>query len=72
MQFKEEKKRFFLGGGAKTNHTMDKLQNDYGIAIWGNPGNLNKMKKAVHATLFHVASSSTNQWHKHCPKGTDS
>ena len=25
------------------------------------------MKKAIHATLFHVASSANNNWHDHCP-----
>ena len=30
------------------------------------------MKKAIHATLFHVASSDKNSWHDHCPDGAKS
>ena len=30
------------------------------------------MKSAVFAALFHVASSTENVWHDHCPKGTSS
>ena len=30
------------------------------------------MKKAIHATLFHVASSNKNNWHTHCPTGVSS
>ena len=31
------------------------------------------MKKAVAASLFHVASSKTNNYHyPHCPEGADS
>ena len=34
--------------------------------------NIEAMQKASHASLFHVASSSTNIWHDHCPKGVNS
>ena len=51
---------------------INRLQNYYGIAIRSNPGNLEGMKKAIHATLFHVASSEKNCWHQHCPDGKDS
>ena len=62
-----------LGGRGKlTNSTIDKLQNYYGIAIRSNANDLEGMKKAVHATLFHVASSTKNNWHTHCPTGKDS
>ena len=57
---------------AKTNGMIDKLQNYYGIAIRSNCGNLGPMKKAIHATLFHCASSENKKWHTHCPKGEDS
>lgn len=30
------------------------------------------MKKAIYATLFHVASSKTQEWHNHCPDGASS
>ena len=30
------------------------------------------MKKAIHASLFHVASSEENNWHDHCPDGKES
>ena len=44
-----------LGKGKLTDHIIDKLQNFYGIAIRQNLGDLQSMKKAVVATLFHVA-----------------
>ena len=62
-----------LGGKGKlTNVIIDKLQNYYGIAVRSNVGNLEGMKAAIHASLFHVASSEKNQWHQHCPDGGDS
>ena len=62
-----------LGGRGKlTNKLIDKLQNYYGIAVRSNVGNLQGMKKAIHASLFHVASSKTNVWHDHCPRGESS
>lgn len=47
-------------------------QNYYGIAIRQNVGDLQSMKKAIHATYLHVASSEKNVWHDHCPKGATS
>ena len=62
-----------LGGKGKlTNASIDRLQNYYGMSIRQNTNNLEAMQKAIHASLFHVASSSTNIWHDHCPKGVDS
>ena len=62
-----------LGGkGMLTNSIIDKLQNYYGISIRSNVGDLQKMKKAIHASLFHVASSEDNAWHDHCPDSKDS
>lgn len=60
------------GKGKLTLNIIDKLQNYYGIAIRTNPGNLKSMKKAVHAALFHVASSKEKNYYVHCPTGTDS
>ena len=46
-----------LGGrGRLTNNIIDKLQNYYGITIGQNSGDLNAMKSATAASLFHVAS----------------
>ena len=60
-----------LGGRGKlTNNMIDRLQNYYGIAVRQNVGDLAGMKKAILATLFHVSSSSKNNWHDHCPTGT--
>ena len=62
-----------LGGRGKlTDRLIDRLQNYYGIVIRSNKGNLQAMKKAVQASLFHVASSAANQWHDHCKTGSDS
>ena len=62
-----------LGGKGKlTDSMIDKLQNYYGIALRSNVGNLENMKKAILASLFHVASSESNSWHNHCPQGKDS
>ena len=63
-----------LGGRGKlTDATTDRLQNYYGIAIRQNKNNLEGMKKAVRATLFHVASNKENNLHyPHCPEGSDS
>ena len=55
-----------------TDAIIDKLQNYYGIAIRSNPGDLKSMKSAIHAGLFHVASSKNNNRHDHCPEGADS
>ena len=62
-----------LGGrGRLTKAIIDKLQNYYGIAVRTNVGNLNGMKKDIHAALFHVASSAKDNYHTHCPNGPDS
>ena len=62
-----------LGGKGKlTNAMIDRLQNYYGIAIRSNIGNKEKTKKAILATLFHCASSKNNNYHVHCPDGSDS
>ena len=62
-----------IGGKGKLTATMiDCLQNYYGIAIRQNVGNKDEMRKAIHASLFHVASSLENNWHTHCPDGPKS
>ena len=42
---------------------IDKLQNYNGIAVRANANDLEGMKKAIRATLFHVSSSDDNQNH---------
>lgn len=62
-----------LGGRGKlTDSLIDKLQNYYGIAIRCNVGNLAGMKKAIHASLMHCASSEARPLHDHCPTGSAS
>ena len=55
-----------------TDPIIDKLQNYFGIALRSNIGNLEKMKGAILASLFHVASSSFSIHHDYCPKSSDS
>ena len=68
-----EKKVKNLGGRGKlTKKSIDRLQNYYGIAVRANSYNLAQMKKPIHGTLFHVASSAKNNYHTHCPTGENS
>ena len=60
------------GRGRLTDNIIDKLQNYYGMAIRQNNGDLNAMKSASSASLFHVASSDTNYYHTHGLSGSDS
>ena len=52
--------------------TMEKRASRYGMAIRQNNGDSNTMKSATAASLFHIASSATNDYHIHCPSGSDS
>ena len=61
-----------LGGRGRLTDNIYKLQNCYEIAIRRNSGDLNATKSATAASLFHVASSATNDYHTHCPSGSDS
>ena len=61
-----------LGGRGRLTDNIDKLQNCYGMAIQQNSGDLNARNSATAASLFHVASSATNDYHTHCPLGSDS
>ena len=69
-----KKKGKGLGGRGKlTNAVIDRLQSFFRVAIRQNSGNLEEMKRAVLASLFHVASLKVNNWHyPHCPTGPDS
>ena len=63
-----------LGGKGKlTKALIDKLQNYYGIAVRANVGDLQGMKQAINASLFHcIAKADTPHMHVHCPDGKDS
>ena len=62
-----------LGGKGKlTDAIIEKLQNYYGIAIRSNVGNLEGMKQAVIASLFHCASNESRKLHDYCPVGPNS
>ena len=62
-----------LGGkGRLTNNIIDKLQNYYGMAIRQNCGDIEAMKMATAASLFLCASSAKNNYHTHCPSGSNS
>ena len=69
-----KKKEKGLGGKGKlTDVIIDRLQNFFGLAIRRNCGNLIEMNKSVLASLFHVASTKTNNLHfPHCATGPDS
>ena len=70
-KLKKEKKG--LGGkGRLTDRIIDKIQNYYGIAIRQNVGNIEEMKKAILAVLFHCASSKEKPYHTYCPDGETS
>ena len=58
--------------GKLTATIIDRLQNYFGIAVRTNAGDLEGMKKAIHASLFYVASTKDNEWHYHCPEGASS
>ena len=60
------------GKGKLTNVIIDRLQNYYGIAIRSNVNNLEGMRSDILASLFHVASSKSNNWHSYCPTGESS
>ena len=61
------------GKGRLTNAIIDRLQNHSGISIRQNCGNFKGMRSSGLASLFHVASSSKNNYHyPHCPVGKDS
>ena len=54
-------------------HAMiDRLQKYYGIAIRSNVGDLDGMKKAIHPSFLHCASSERRDLDTHCPTGPSS
>ncbi|XP_028412728.1 uncharacterized protein LOC114535641 [Dendronephthya gigantea] len=62
-----------IGGKGKLKDAMiDKLQNYYSIAIRSNSADLEAMKSAIYASLFHCASSKRRNLYHHCPDGPES
>lgn len=67
-----KKKKVTLGGkqhGSLKESTIKKLTNYYRAAIVNNVPDVDKMKTAVYATLYHCMSTDENPQHKKCPKG---
>ena len=48
------------------------MQKYFCIALRSNIGDLKNMQNAILVSLFHVASSTSNQYHEYCPKMPDS
>lgn len=64
-----------LGGkkhGSLKEETIKKLTRYYAGAIRRNKGNIDAMKTAIYATLFHSISTDAKPQHKKCPPGEDS
>ena len=56
-----------------TDNIIDKLQNYFGIALRSNTGDFKKMQEAILASLFHIASSESEDDHwRYCSKSTNS
>jgi hypothetical protein len=55
-----------------TDTLIDKLQNYHSIAIRSNCGNLEGIKAAIYASIFHCASSKKRNLHTWCTGGSDS
>ena len=72
LQKLKKAKKGMAGKGKLTASMIDKLQNYCGIAVRGNVGNLADMKKAIHVSLSHCASSKERILHNHCPEGAKS
>ena len=60
------------GKGRLTDGKIDVLQNYYGLAIRENLADVDKMAKAIEASLYHVASTNEKPQHDLCPDGDDS
>ena len=64
------RKKKKLGGKGKLNDKMiDHLKNYYGVAVRSNKGDLEGMKLAILAGLFHCASPEGKEYHTYCPDG---
>lgn len=60
------------GKGKLTQALIDKLQNYFGIALRSNTESVEKMKRAIWASMFHVAANDSQPLHAKCPLGEDS
>lgn len=60
------------GKGRLTDSKIDVLQNYYGLAVRENLDDVNKMAKAIEASLLHVAPTDQNPQHHLCPDGENS
>ena len=62
-----------LGGKGKlTDKLIDKLIVYYGLAIRRNCDSVEKMRKAMWATIHHYCSTDKNPQYEKCPIGPDS
>lgn len=62
-----------LGGRGKlTDVVIEKIQNYYGKAIKDQAPDINKMKDAIYASLFHMVSTDDHPHHRFCPPGKES
>ena len=61
------------GKGRLTDKAINTLQNYFGMAIRSNSGDVNSMRKAIGAVLFHCSDIQVeHERHKFCPTGSDS
>ena len=68
-------KRVTIGGrkvGSFKKDTIIKLGNFYRKAIKDNASDIEKMKTAIYASLFHMSSTDTSPKHNNCPAGLES
>jgi len=58
------------GQGRLSDHLIDQMQNYYGYAIRNNSGQLDEMKNAIWAILYHSVKSSDQleMQYRYCPK----
>lgn len=62
-----------LGGKGKlTSHTIDKMQNYFGIALRSSTNNVKEMSEAIWTSLYHLAAGRNEGLHGKCPKGEGS
>lgn len=60
------------GKGRCTQEVQDKLPRYYATALKDNAPDIEAMKNAVYASLFHMVSTDDDPHHTHCPPGASS
>ena len=60
------------GKGRLTDGKIDVLQNYYGLAVRENLNGVDKLAKAIEASLYHVALADEDPQHDLCPDGENS